>query len=204
MTDSERQVQGPIPGGSVEELRKDLSKEAEWIREHSWASRSLMDDLTPVQVWSTDFPGGSVVKNPPVGDTGDSSLIPQSGRSRGKGNGNPLQSSCLGNLMDRGAWWASVPWGRKESDTTEQACIFKLRFSAWVFQLELDDWTPFNSASESLILLVWEGAWQGCFLSFFKIKIFFYADHLKSLYWICYYTASALCSGFLAESHVEA
>ena len=31
-------------------------------------------------------------------------LIPGSGRSPGEGNGNPLQHSCLGNPMDRGAW----------------------------------------------------------------------------------------------------
>ena len=36
-------------------------------------------------------------------------LIPGSGRSPGGGNGNPLQYSCLGNAMDRGAWWATVP-----------------------------------------------------------------------------------------------
>ena len=30
------------------------------------------------------------------------------GRSLGEGNGNPLQYSCLGNPMDRGAWWAIV------------------------------------------------------------------------------------------------
>ena len=48
----------------------------------------------------------SVVKNPPAsaGDTGDTGLIPGSGRSPGGGNGNPLQYSCLGNLMNRGAW----------------------------------------------------------------------------------------------------
>ena len=34
--------------------------------------------------------------------------IPGSGRSPGEGNGNPLQYSCLGNPMDRGAWWATV------------------------------------------------------------------------------------------------
>ena len=34
--------------------------------------------------------------------------IPASGRSPGEGNGNPLQYPCLGNLMDRGAWWAIV------------------------------------------------------------------------------------------------
>ena len=30
------------------------------------------------------------------------------GRSPGEGNGNPLQYSCLGNPMDRGAWRATV------------------------------------------------------------------------------------------------
>ena len=39
---------------------------------------------------------------------GGSSLIPGSGRSPGEGNGNPLQYSCLGNPMGRGAWRAIV------------------------------------------------------------------------------------------------
>ena len=34
--------------------------------------------------------------------------VPGSGRSPGVGSGNPLQHSCLGNPMDRGAWWAKV------------------------------------------------------------------------------------------------
>ena len=38
----------------------------------------------------------------------DVGLIPKSGRSPGEGNGNPLQYSCLGNPLDRGAWWATV------------------------------------------------------------------------------------------------
>ena len=42
-----------------------------------------------------------------VGDSGDVGSIPGSGRSPGEGNGNPLQYSCL-NLMDRGAWQATV------------------------------------------------------------------------------------------------
>ena len=51
-----------------------------------------------------------VVKNLPasVGGAGDVGSIPGSGRSSGEGNGNPLQYSCLGNPMDRGAWWAAV------------------------------------------------------------------------------------------------
>ena len=48
-----------------------------------------------------------VVKNLPAG-AGDMSLIPGSGRSPGAGDGNPLQYSCLENLMDRGAWLAVI------------------------------------------------------------------------------------------------
>ena len=54
-----------------------------------------------------DFPGGSVVKNPPA-NTGDVGSIPGLGKSPGGGNGKPLQYSCLGNVMDRGAWGATV------------------------------------------------------------------------------------------------
>ena len=47
-----------------------------------------------------------VVKNPPAdaGASRDRGSIPESGRSRGVGNSNPLQYSCLRNPMDRGAW----------------------------------------------------------------------------------------------------
>ena len=50
------------------------------------------------------------LKNPPAnaGDARDSGSIPGSGRSPGVENGNPLQYSCLGNPMGRGAWWATV------------------------------------------------------------------------------------------------
>ena len=66
---------------------------------------------------SWGFPGGSVVKNPSA-NAEDMCLIPGSGRSLGEGNGNPLQYSCLGNPMDRGAWWAIVYGVAKELDTT--------------------------------------------------------------------------------------
>ena len=48
--------------------------------------------------------------NPPAsaGDVRDMGLIPGLGRSPGGGHGNPLQYSCLKNLMDRGSWWATV------------------------------------------------------------------------------------------------
>ena len=51
-----------------------------------------------------------VVKNLPanVGDVRDSGLISGLRRSPGGGPGHPLQCSCLGNPMDRGAWQATV------------------------------------------------------------------------------------------------
>ena len=60
------------------------------------------------------FPGGSVVKNPPANE-GDAGSMAGSGRSPGVGNGNPLQYSCLGNPMTRGAWGAIVHGGHKSS-----------------------------------------------------------------------------------------
>ena len=49
---------------------------------------------------------------------GDGGSIPGSGRCHGERNGIPLRYSCLGNPMDRGAWWAAVHGVAKESDTT--------------------------------------------------------------------------------------
>ena len=50
-------------------------------------------------------------------DTRDAGLNPGSERSPGEGNGNPLQYSCLGNPMDRGASWATAHGVPRESDT---------------------------------------------------------------------------------------
>ena len=59
-----------------------------------------------------------MVKNPSVnaGDVRDMGSIPESERSPGEENGNPLQYSCLENPMDR-------PWGHKELDTTEHLTL---------------------------------------------------------------------------------
>ena len=43
-----------------------------------------------------------------LANAGDSGSIPGLGRFPGGGNGNPFRYSCLGNPMDRGAWWAIV------------------------------------------------------------------------------------------------
>ena len=61
-----------------------------------------------------------VVKNllANAGDIRDTGSISGPRRSPGEGNGNPLQYSCLENLMERGAWWATV-YRVAESDMTE-------------------------------------------------------------------------------------
>ena len=99
-----------------------------WVPEHlplpelqnnqSKISPSL-GDLLIIQSSQRCFPGGSVVKSPPA-NTGDTGLIPGSGKSAEEGTGNLLQCSCLGNPMDRGAWQATVHGVVKEWDTTQQ------------------------------------------------------------------------------------
>ena len=75
-----------------------------WTKVHNGASRVALG-----------------VKNLPASaeDTRDVVLNPEWGRSLGEGNGNPCQYPCLENPMDRGAWWATVHRGHKESDMIE-------------------------------------------------------------------------------------
>ena len=68
------------------------------------------------------FPGGSVVKNPPA-HAGHIGLILESGRSLGEGNDNPLRHYCLGNPMERGAWWTSQSMGSRKSRLGNQTTI---------------------------------------------------------------------------------
>ena len=74
-------------------------------------------------IWG--FPGGSDGKASAC-NAEDLGLIPQWGRYPGEGNGNPLQYSCLENSMDRGARWATVHGGLKESDKTERLHFYFL------------------------------------------------------------------------------
>ena len=64
------------------------------------------------------FPNGSDGKRIPVCNAGDVGLIPESRRSLGEGNGNPLQYSCLENPLTEEPGGLQSR-GHKESDMTE-------------------------------------------------------------------------------------
>ena len=69
--------------------------------------------------WS--FPGGSDGKESTC-NARDLGSIPRLRRSSGEGNGYPLQYSCLENLMDTGAWWATMRSQRAEMGIYYLAC----------------------------------------------------------------------------------
>ena len=80
-----------------------------------------------------------MVKNPPANAEGirDLDSIPGLGRSPEEGHGNPLQYSCLNNLVDRGAWRAMVHKAA-ESDRTEATWHFhssrhNVLFLLWLY-----------------------------------------------------------------------
>ena len=84
-------------------------------------------------------------------DVGDPGSIPQSGRSPGEGNGNPLRCSCLENPRDGGAQWATVPGVTVGYDGVtvtvlikESACqCRRRRFDPWVEKIPLRrSWQP--------------------------------------------------------------
>ena len=89
------------------------------------------------------FPGGSDSKESAC-NAGDLGSIPRLGRSPAGGHGNPLQYSCLENPRGQRSLAGYSPWGRKESDTTEQlttAHSTHLKGGMQVLQLHRREWT---------------------------------------------------------------
>ena len=83
-----------------------------------------------VSVYSAwGFPGGSVVKNLPA-NAGAVGSISGLGRYPGKGNGYPLQYSCLENPMDGGTWRAIVHGVRK---SRKRLSDFTFTFNKTIF-----------------------------------------------------------------------
>ena len=115
------------------------------------------------RIWNSEtlkgFSGGSVVKNLPANarDTKDVGSIPESGRSPGEGNGNPLQYSCLGNPKDRGAWQATLH-GAAKSQTRLSEHTQNVKTSGWgegKRHLHREDyWGKFKIVKTHLLLLL--------------------------------------------------
>ena len=81
-------------------------------------SRTWLSNWTTTTNSNMGFPGDQCGKESSC-NVRDASLVPGSRRSPGEGNGNPLQYSCLGNPMDRGAWQATVHGvAKKEAEVT--------------------------------------------------------------------------------------
>ena len=68
-----------------------------------------------------------MVKSLPC-NAGDLGLIPGLGGSHGKGNGNPLQYSCLENPMDGGAWSATVHGVTKSQTRLSEFSLYELKY----------------------------------------------------------------------------
>ena len=84
-----------------------------------WKIRKVKKHL---ELYLGGLPGSSVGKEPTCGAR-DPGSIPGSRRSPGEGYGKLLRYPCLKNPMDRGAWWAAVHGGCKESGTTERLTL---------------------------------------------------------------------------------
>ena len=99
---------GLLRARRVEWVAIRFSRGSSQLRDWTWVSHTAGDHLS--------FPGGSDRKEYDC-NAGDSGSIPGLGRSLGGGHGNPLQYSCLGNPMDREAWWLQS-MGSQKLDTT--------------------------------------------------------------------------------------
>ena len=108
-------------------LPQNICKTCEWYSVHFWfqtlSSFSLLEKgpiFSPLHsVYPNDWYLSLVAQTVKASayNVGDPGSIPRSGRSPGERNGYPLQYSCLGNPMDRGAWWATYSHGVTKSWT---------------------------------------------------------------------------------------
>ena len=127
------------------------------------------------------FPGDSGIKNLPA-NAGDVALIPGSGISPGRGNGNLLQYSCLENSMDRGAWWATV-YGVTKSQTQLSTHTHTFLFDSFLELLSL----IFSFCLYIIFLISFNSlsTFPFSFLSIFKTGFFLLFSFLVFLWYYC-------------------
>ena len=86
------------------------------LRLHVWLDISFEDQHSTHWGFLVDASDKKPTYN--AGDARDAGSIPGLERYLGEENGNPLQDSCLGNLTDKGTWWAAAPGVAKERRLT--------------------------------------------------------------------------------------
>ena len=92
-------------------------------RHENRAVGPIFDTVAKYSLW---LPRWLCGKNPPA-NAGDMGLIPGLGSYPGEGNGNPLWYSCLGNPMDRGAWWTTVHGvAKSQTQLSDWVCMHSL------------------------------------------------------------------------------
>ena len=106
----------------------------------------------------------------PTCNAGDTDSMPGLERSSGEGNCNPLQYSCLGNPVDKGAWWATVHEVAKESDATYQVNSNNSPLSVGLFVSLLLSCMSYLHVLEIKPLSVASFAY---FLPFYSLSIYF-------------------------------
>ena len=111
-------------GGITDSMNMSLNKLQEMVMDSEvWRAvvhgvtkgRTRLSDFTSLTKWKV-LPRWLSGKES-LRQAGDVGLVPGSGKSPGEGNGNPLQYSCLGNPMDRGAWQTTVRGVTKSQST---------------------------------------------------------------------------------------
>ena len=110
----------------LEKARKGLLEYGCWGNGRSdllWLWLEEVFVVVPFQTWGHRLMAQRV-KNLSACNAGDLRSIPGLGWFPGEGNGYLLQYSCLKNSMDRGAWWATSPWGCKQLDKAEWLIFF--------------------------------------------------------------------------------
>ena len=104
------------------------------IRKMSMGQFAPCNPLPQVSGYYLGFPRCSVVKNPLANaeGAGGADSIPESGRSPGGGNGNPLQYFGWDNPVDRGIWWATVQGvAKSQTRLKDWTCMQDIIYSSW-------------------------------------------------------------------------
>ena len=117
---------GTLQSMGLQRIRRDLATELNWTED---LCKFFILSICYFLYWTSQVV--PVVKRLPAnaGDIRDTGLIPGSGKSPGKGHGNPLLYSCLENPMDRGG--CKVHKVAKKSDMTEMTQHTQISYIAW-------------------------------------------------------------------------